>query len=324
MSNSPFFSIIIPSRNRPVELAAAVSSVLAQDFSDCEVVIVDDGSTPPVEPGSLLPDNADGKERVRVVNLSFHLRGRGPGYARNVGVWASKGRYVAFLDDDDIWTRQDYLSLAFKAVSAASADVFFANQEAITTEGERRLLWLNALADVLAREKRAQQNECYQVAVGDLISAGGFSHLNTTIVRREFFDQLSGIDEYIRYEEDLDFYLRSIDAAGAILFHPGIVARHHVPDSSRQDNASTLVGKLQKMNTRLYLLNKNRLAARDPAIVQYCQDYSASTLKHMTEYYLTQGDYPSARRWAARALAEKMSAKWALYTVCLWMRSLFR
>jgi len=324
LSKVPFFSIIIPSRNRPGDLAAAVSSVLVQDFSDYEVVVVDDGSRPPVELESLLPKNTDGLEKVRIVTLSYHLRGRGPGYARNVGVWASTGRYIGFLDDDDLWTREDYLSLVFKAVSAASVDLFLANQEAITSEGERRLLWLNRLAEVLAQEEREQQNESYSVTVSDMISAGGFSHLNTTIVRRELFDRLSGIDEYIRYEEDLDFYLRSIDAAETILFHPGIIARHHVPDGSRQDNASTLVSKLQKMNTRLYLLNKNRLTAKHPAIVQYCQDYSASTLKHVTEYYLSQGDYHSAKRWAGKALAEKMSAKWALYTAYLWVRYLFR
>ena len=68
------FSVIIPTRNRPEILAAAVKSVLTQDFSDYEIVVVDDGSQPRLALEDLqLP--MDALDKVRIVNLDYQPRG---------------------------------------------------------------------------------------------------------------------------------------------------------------------------------------------------------------------------------------------------------
>lgn len=101
------FSVVIPTRDRPELLAAAVASVLGQTVSDLEVVVIDDaGHLAPV-----LPED----ERIRVIR---HDANRGPAASRNTGAAAAAGRYLAFLDDDDLWVPQR-LELALAGLARA-------------------------------------------------------------------------------------------------------------------------------------------------------------------------------------------------------------
>lgn len=94
---APLVSVVIPTRNRPDVLERSVRSALRQQGVRVEVVVVDDGSEPPVAPALLA--STDGA-RVRVVR---HQHSRGVAHARNSGVAAAIGEWVAFLDDDDVW-----------------------------------------------------------------------------------------------------------------------------------------------------------------------------------------------------------------------------
>jgi glycosyltransferase involved in cell wall biosynthesis len=89
----PEVSVVIPFFNRAEWLAEAVGSVLAQTYKDFELIVVDDGSTEEVPPG-LLTD-----PHVRYVRQE----NRGAAAARNRGIDLSSGRYVAFLDADDLF-----------------------------------------------------------------------------------------------------------------------------------------------------------------------------------------------------------------------------
>lgn len=86
--------MIVPTHNRHHLVRTAIASVLAQPET-CEVVVVDDGSTPPVVAEGPLAHGA-----VRIVRNPVAL---GPSRARNVGLDQATGDFVAFLDDDDRW-----------------------------------------------------------------------------------------------------------------------------------------------------------------------------------------------------------------------------
>jgi len=92
----PRVSVVIPTHNRSVMLERALRSVLAQTFQDFEAVVVDDGSTPPV--ADVVERLCD--PRLRLVRLDPN---QGMGRARNAGIEAARGEWVAFLDDDDEW-----------------------------------------------------------------------------------------------------------------------------------------------------------------------------------------------------------------------------
>jgi glycosyltransferase involved in cell wall biosynthesis len=95
VSETPKVSVVIPAYNRERYLADAIDSVLAQTFTDFEILIVDDGSRDrTVEIAQSYRD-----PRIRIVR---HERNRGVAAARNTGVAEARGAYVAFLDSDDV------------------------------------------------------------------------------------------------------------------------------------------------------------------------------------------------------------------------------
>ena len=88
-------SIIVPLYNKKKYLTKMLNSVLAQSFSDFELLIIDDGST---DGSELIADEyAERDSRIRV----WHISNRGVSHARNVGLSLSKGEYITFVDADD-------------------------------------------------------------------------------------------------------------------------------------------------------------------------------------------------------------------------------
>ena len=92
MTSQPLVSVIIPTYNRAAMLVEAIDSVCQQGLGDCEIIVVDDGSTDDTE----VRVGAFG-DRVRYVRTT---RG-GVAHARNVGARHAAGRYLTFLDSDD-------------------------------------------------------------------------------------------------------------------------------------------------------------------------------------------------------------------------------
>jgi len=89
-----FFSVVIPSFNRSGMTADAVNSVLAQSFRDFEIIVVDDGSTDDTE--AVLSDFGD--------LITYHKQvNSGVASARNKGIALSTGRYICYVDSDDLW-----------------------------------------------------------------------------------------------------------------------------------------------------------------------------------------------------------------------------
>jgi len=111
-------SVVIPTRDRPADLARVLASLAAQRTDrPFEVIVVDDGSEPPIDPALL-----DGLERARIVRGL----GRGPAIARNAGIAAAVSDTVLLTDDDT--------ELAPEWVEAASA-FLEANPESVGVEG---------------------------------------------------------------------------------------------------------------------------------------------------------------------------------------------
>jgi glycosyltransferase involved in cell wall biosynthesis len=92
---SPFFSIVIPVYNRADVLPAALRSVLSQSDQDFEIIVVDDGSVD--DPRRAIDALAD----PRIVYV--RQENRGGSAARNAGIDLARGRFVAFLDSDDVF-----------------------------------------------------------------------------------------------------------------------------------------------------------------------------------------------------------------------------
>lgn len=190
-SISPTVSVILPTRDRAHTLGRAIRSVLAQEFTDYELIVIDDGSvdeTPSVIGGF------GSEPRIRAVRTP----GRGAGCARNLGARMALGRYLAFQDSDDEWM-PGKLSQAVAALEAAGTDtaVFYGDMVRVTTDGRRTPYPAprNIVPGRLIDDARGD----YQVMDIGIQSA---------VIRRESFEAAGGFDERLRRYIDMDLLVR--------------------------------------------------------------------------------------------------------------------
>src|SRR5699024_5570587 len=116
-SDTESVSIVIPTHARPVFLGRAIDSVLRQTFPAWELLVVDDN--PPGSEARVVTERfmEDFRWEARIRYLQ-HPTNLGGGAARNTGIRAAKGPYVAFLDDDDEWLPEK-LALQLERIAAA-------------------------------------------------------------------------------------------------------------------------------------------------------------------------------------------------------------
>ena len=93
----PTVSVIIPTYNRALMVKDAIQSVLDQTYSDYEIIVVDDGSTD--NTSKVINDLRSHSGKVHYI----HQENKGRSAARNIGVHAARGDYIAFLDSDDMF-----------------------------------------------------------------------------------------------------------------------------------------------------------------------------------------------------------------------------
>jgi len=181
---SPIVSVIIPSYNYAAYVSNAIRSVLEQTFTDFEVIVVDDGST----------DNT--REVVAKIDdprLAYiYQENRGLPGARNTGIRAATGKYLAFLDADDRFHPQ---KLALQtAYLDANPQVGLAYNARFLVDMEGNILFLQ-------RPPKA-------VYLKDLVSGYPFTP-SDVMVRREIAGRIGLFDEsFILNSEDLNFHLR--------------------------------------------------------------------------------------------------------------------
>ncbi|HIR25979.1 MAG TPA: glycosyltransferase [Candidatus Egerieimonas faecigallinarum] len=110
----PFLSVIMPVYRAQEYLAESIESVLTQTFEDLELILVDDCS--PDESGALCEKAAARDSRVRVLHLKEN---QGAGRARNAGIEAARGQYLAFMDADDTMDSDIYEKACLSLKGAA-------------------------------------------------------------------------------------------------------------------------------------------------------------------------------------------------------------
>ncbi len=127
---APVVSVIIPAHNRAASIASAIESVRSQSFGALEIVVVDDGSddrTPEIARAI-----AEHEPRLRVLS---HPENRGAQAARNTGIRAARGEWIAFLDSDDVYYRES-IELRLDAARRADLQVVHSACDAVGPDGK--------------------------------------------------------------------------------------------------------------------------------------------------------------------------------------------
>ena len=115
---SPFFSIVVPVYNRSDKIASVINSIIDQSFEDWELILVDDGSKDREELSRIVESFSEPK-----IKLILRDNGGG-GAARNTGIDAARGKFLALLDSDDTFVR-DKLKLCFDVLRTDSSENTF-------------------------------------------------------------------------------------------------------------------------------------------------------------------------------------------------------
>jgi len=188
MKKPPKVSVIIPTYNRAHLIGKAIKSVLNQTYKDFEVIVVDDGSTDNTE--EIVKSFTDFK-----IHYICHKHNRGASAARNTGIKASRGEYIAFLDSDDEWLPEK-LDKQMKTFNSESSEV------GVVYTGD----YYVDEKDKKVKKVHIPRKEGY--IYENLLRAEDVIYISTVLIKNECFKKVGVFDEDLPTSEDYDMWFR--------------------------------------------------------------------------------------------------------------------
>lgn len=250
-------TVIIPTFNRGWIVEEAIKSVLAQDYPNFELFIVDDGSTDDTK--AILS---------RYVNdiVVLNQKNKGVSAARNKGITESSEKYIAFLDSDDLWLPEKL---------SCQIDFFKQNPEAMICQTNE--IWIRN--GVRVNPKKIHKKPSGMIFKPSLLRC--LVSPSAVMMRRELFENVGLFDEQLPACEDYDLWLRVSQSYPVSLIDiPLVVKRGGHPDQLSKEPGLDRF----RINALVKMLNKNSLTAdqRRAAVdilQKKCRIYAAGCLK---------------------------------------------
>ena len=253
MAQDPLVSVIIPTYNRAAWVAEAVVSVLAQTYRNLELIVVDDGST-----------DATLEALARFfgqIKLLRQPQSQGVSAARNLGATVARGKWLAFLDSDDLW-RPEKLARQINYLR------------------EHPGLRLCQTEEIWVRNGvRVNPPDTHRKVAGDIFLPSLERCLvspSAVIMQRWLFEEMGGFDEALPAAEDYDLWLRiSWRYPVGLVPEPLVIKRGgHADQLSRQWGLDRFrIQALLKLLQQLELPPQHQEAARQ-TLVQKCRIYA--------------------------------------------------
>jgi len=216
----PRVSVIIPTHNRPELLRQTLISVSSQTFPDIEIVVVDDGSP---DPGAV--KNVCAQFR----GMQFYRQEKeGRSAARNLGVAASSGELIAFIDDDDLWDADKLQRQVEILQKNAQVDLVHCPVRIIDAAGRE------TGQTIAADHSNWRSGRVFSHAVRQCIVKSP-----APLLRRRAFEMSGGFDVALDHGEDWDLWAR-IAYRHAFAFIPEPLASHRIHQGTTTDYSDSL------------------------------------------------------------------------------------
>lgn len=295
----PTVSVIIPAYMVAPYIAETLDSVLAQTFEDYEVVVVNDGSPDTAELERALAPYVERITYVRQEN-------RGAGAARNNGLRHARGRYVAFLDGDDLWL-PDFLSeLVALIESGGGHDLVYA---------DALLFGDSPLAGTKYTDTCPSEGE---VTLESLLAERCHIITSGVVARRRPIIEVGMFDESLRNSQDFDLWARLAKRPGArMTYSTRVLLRHRKYRTSLSASAFNTIGGLlkvfEKISRRDDLTPGERRALEQTVALR-----SASIELERGKVRLLDGDFTAAA--SSVATANDYFQSWKLRLILFWLR----
>jgi teichuronic acid biosynthesis glycosyltransferase TuaG len=224
--NKPVISVIMPAFNASDYIQESINSVIAQKYSNWELIIVDDGSTDSTS--SIIIKNSLKDSRIKY----FYQENGKQGKARNLGIAYAKGMFVAFLDADDLWMPEK-LEIQLEEIQLKNVDLVFSDSYIFDD---------NNFSD-----RSRKMNIPDQIFTGDealkLFLEGNRIPTLTVLVKKEKIHLVNGFTEKknIQNAEDYHLWLKMIIKECVFYGSDKILAsyRMHSKSSTSQDRIAS-------------------------------------------------------------------------------------
>jgi len=230
-------SVIIPTYNYDRFLREAIDSVLAQTYAAHEIIVIDDGSTD--DTPRILAEYGDRIRVIRQQNL-------GVSAARNAGIAAACGEWVAFLDSDDVWRPRKLECDAARIAADPGLGMVHCGAEQFDNTGRTLFVFLGGLEGWIAPDLLRLDRE--------VIAAPG----SGLTVRKTAAEEVGGYDPRLAASEDWDFCYR-IACRYRAGFIPEVLARYRLHGNGRHLN-------IRNMGNGMLMALEKAFQSSDPAV----------------------------------------------------------
>lgn len=300
----PTVSVIIPTYNGGRYLGATLDSVFRQTFTDLEVIVVDDGST----------EDLQGVLRPYAVRLRYvYSRNRGPAAARNLGFKLSHGKYVAFLDHDDLWSPTNLEKKVRILERNPRCGMVYSHPDLIDAHG-----------GIIPHEHPPfyPQGRVFE----DFLQRNHIPTFSATLIRREVIEEVGLLDERraVMTCDDYDLWLKIADVA-EVHFSPGQDVYYRVHSGNLVNNMD------QNLQAHMIVFQEALKSSHSVQAIPV-QKLSDIIKQHCYEkyhtfanrYYYEQGDYRKACAlwWRCLTLKPFELRTWIYWGICLLPRGL--
>jgi GT2 family glycosyltransferase len=287
--NKPLVSVIIPAYQCAQYIAQAIDSVLAQSFSDYEIIVVNDGS-----PDTPLLETILRPYRSKITYLKQSTRG--PASARNTAIHQAVGKYVAFLDSDDYWSPDHLAKQMALLESDHTLDLVYCDY--FLVKGD------SPVARSFLVEPQSD-DVCFDSLLVERCVIG----TSTTVISRHAIMRVGLFDESFIRCEDFELWLRMAFMGARMAYHsdPQVFHRMNVAGLSANRIA------MRKDRIRVY----QTMASMFPVSAEQRETIRALVGKAEADCHIDggkqaveQGDYETALKYINRARA--ISDRWKL------------
>jgi glycosyltransferase involved in cell wall biosynthesis len=250
-------SIVVPTYNRSRQVCRAIDSVLAQSYRNYELIIVDDGSS-----DTTAIRLSEYQDRIQVIRQA----NRGVSAARNTGIRAAAGEFIALLDSDDQWLPQKL---------SRQIDFFIDNPEAVICQTEE--IWVrNGLRVNPKKRHRKYSGMIFEKTLQLCLVSP-----SAVMMRKSLFDAVGLFDESLPACEDYDFWLRICWKYPVYLINTPLIIKTggHADQLSRMPELDKYRIQALLKILRSGCLSKQQEAAALAMLKEKCRIYAAGCRK---------------------------------------------
>ena len=285
---NPRVSVIVPAYGVAHLVGDALTSLLAQSFTDWEAIVIDDGSADDVA-GACAPFASDPRIRVMLTD------NRGVATARNRAIGASRAPYLALLDGDDEY-EPDHLATMLQAIEE-DPNIGFVTCDAVYT----------GLPDRAGQLFSSYNSQGGEVTL-ERVMRQEFHIIAGSMMRRAAYDAIGGYDATLRSAEDLDFWIRMLAAGWRAVWIDRPLVRYRRRPGSLSMDAATMISCAHEVYEKLVIA----LAGRPEEAVARDMLAKSQTARRWIEGQALVQDGDVARGLAMMRGSGGKSLRWKL------------